>query len=791
MTRLMAKLVLCFMCVLFVGFAIFIQLLEEKINLIPEAPVASVVGVPEGSLTASYLPAYQKTHPRLSGRPEETFNFPIELGEVGPVEPLFAGTNQYPFLCGKNRHTNAQPIVDNVDGIGVPVFESLDAEELKVVGYSKDCLHATEASYLYNKKGTDRFYPIEEADNDIEQVLINGEWVDAIVRVESGTINRFHYIMAVLADPNESIERPTGSRWNKKLIYQFRGGVGIGKRQGKIRPNDVLKRRFEEIKQGYAVVYSSANQTSNHYNLWLAEDTAARVKRQFVSLYGEPLYTVGVGGSGGAIQQYIIAQNNPNILDAAIALYAYPDMVTQTIHVMDCEPLEYYFDVTDGNDPRWQQWENRSLVEGMNADSTAKNRFNQVMAWAGLLQGRMPRFEDGASECIRGWRGLTPLVHNPNFVHFHKSFAEPISSRVKWTHWDDLKHFYGVNQNGYANSTWDNVGVQYGLEALKEGRLTPEDFLHLNTHVGGWKESEDMQQEKLWLLAGSMFPVDLSFWSHHNMHHSGDGGETPAQRTKGNVEAIAGAYRSGHVFIGYADIPILDVRHYLDGELDMHHATASFSARLRLKAGQGYADNQAIWMAHKDFNPQPQAFKSIDEWMTNLKRNPEAGVIANKPMSASDRCFDDTGEVIAAGRTVWDGDWNNRPKGRCMQVYPRYKTSREVAGGPITSDVFKCHLQPVSVAMNSGVYGKVNMQPYLEELQTTFPDGVCNYALGDAGKPSDMLDFSRRLAAKYEKPKQADQLALPTEKRGHSIQGLNISSGNASELYEATRAVIK
>jgi hypothetical protein len=58
-------------------------------------------------------------------------------------------------------------------------------------------------------------------------------------------------------------------------------------------------------------------------------------------LYDVPLYTVGVGGSGGGIQQYIYAQNHPGLIDAAIPQYAYPDMVTQVVHVADCELLEH------------------------------------------------------------------------------------------------------------------------------------------------------------------------------------------------------------------------------------------------------------------------------------------------------------------------------------------------------------------------------------------------------------------------------------------------------------------
>ena len=35
-------------------------------------------------------------------------------------------------------------------------------------------------------------------------------------------------------------------------------------------------------------------------------------------------------------------------------------MVTQTIHVGDCELLEHYMDVTDAANPKWRNWDDRS-----------------------------------------------------------------------------------------------------------------------------------------------------------------------------------------------------------------------------------------------------------------------------------------------------------------------------------------------------------------------------------------------------------------------------------------------
>ena len=123
------------------------------------------------------------------------------------------------------------------------------------------------------------------------------------------------------------------------------------------------------LQLGYAVLYSTGTRTNTHYNLQLGGETAIMVKDRFVSAYAEPEYTVAVGGSGGAIQQYVYGQNHPGLLDGGVPQYSYPDMVTQTIHVGDCELLERWADSKVIANPlsMWGTWVNRSLIEGLNA----------------------------------------------------------------------------------------------------------------------------------------------------------------------------------------------------------------------------------------------------------------------------------------------------------------------------------------------------------------------------------------------------------------------------------------
>jgi hypothetical protein len=730
------------------------------LTALPSTPKASevyVLAVPPVSNTNSFgqYQPYAGEHPRRMQRPHENFKFPIRQGEIGPVKALFGGEIQYPFFCGRDNsrdwvnNNQVQPVPDNQDGIGIPIFAVKNGERItsSIVGYSKDCLFPAHARYYYKRIGDDGFYPLEEADNDIEQLTINGRSTDFVVRLETGTINRFIYAVAVLRGEGESLEQPTGTYWNKKLVYQLNGGVGVGRRQGNFSTRDILRDRYEQIRAGYAVVYSTANQTSNHYNIWLAEDTALRVKRQFIALYGEPIYTVGTGGSGGAIQQYLFAQNSPGLLDAAIPLYSYPDMITQTTHVLDCELLEHYFDVTDAENPDWQIWEKRSWIQGLAADSSADNRFSPLQLGVDILNGNFMQGLRtnlrGSSECVSGWRGLSPLIYNPLFTDKSVDFAPSVAQSVQWSHWDDLRQFYGLDEYGFANTTWDNIGVQYGLDALMQGQISAQAFIELNARVGSWKPPHQMQHEQFWFLNGSIYPARLSLRSEQNMHLTPAPGKRAAPRYSGSLAAMQAAYLSGHVFAGVAEIPMIDVRHYLDSELDMHHSSASLSARARMIRTQGHADNQLIWVTALPHDPQVEAFALIDSWMLNIRARPEAGVVANKPGHAQDQCFNAEGNILSSGDTVWNGGWNNLQPGACMQIYPAFRTSREVAGGGPEADIFKCHRRTIADAFAAGVYNGTNLDIYSAELEQVFPDGVCDYSLGDAALPEKFLELMR------------------------------------------------
>lgn len=634
--------------------------------------------------------------------------------------PMFSGPPQQPFLCSTPGHYGNAELAGPID----------DACSMEPI-----------VSYKY--KSTDGVFVDYDPDaprpaDMATTTTIDDQTVDYVVRWERGTINRFIYSIAVLSpDGGDPTAPPDLSAWNGRLLYHFQGGVGIGHYQGN--PSRSRMLYDQGLSRGYAVAYSTGTKAGEHYNLVVGGETAIMVKDRFVTRYANPDYTVGIGASGGAIQQYVYGQNHPGLIDAAIPVYSYPDMITQTIHVGDCELLERWIDlqVVEGS-TTWADWSNRTLLEGMNASNGFDNDYLAVMP---------PGFPAGSSECINGWRGLSPLALNPSFGTAPGVTPEQ-QARTEWTHFGDAVNVYGVNpDDGFANRTWDNVGVQYGLESLVAGDITLDDFLDLNATVGSWKDEPDMVQEGCpFISAACPDPADLAGlgfrdiwpdlldpWSWRNMALSPDGGATPAPRAQADPGAIEAAVASGLVFRGDLEIPIIDWRNYLERELDMHNSHQSFASRQRLLDHDGDAGNQVIWFTDgnddgDEFDQTGLALEVMDEWMANLERRPQWSVERNRPGRAVDSCFDVGGDLMAAGEDVWAGVLDDSPAGPCTEAFPLYSTSRIVAGGPITGDVFACDRQPVDDAIAAGLYGDVQLDAdTITGLRQIFPTGVCDY----------------------------------------------------------------
>ena len=280
---------------------------EFRVTPDGESLVGLVTGLPEGASTIQASAGGQSAA-------LDVVNYPLQ-------GPIFSGPHQEPFVC--ETETYGLP--------GTP---------------DENCVVPTQVSYRYRtSEGNFQPYdPEAPAPEDLTQTTtVDGETVDFIVRQEAGVINRAIYEIAFLHQPGEPLPDVWTDTpgWNGRLIYTFGGGCAPAYKQG--RSTGGTSRGFAgdvALAGGYAVASSSLNVFGNNCNDVTSAEAMLMVKEHFIESYGEPAYTIGFGGSGGAMQQHLIANNYPGLLDGILPRRSYPDTFSLAPAGMDCALLE-------------------------------------------------------------------------------------------------------------------------------------------------------------------------------------------------------------------------------------------------------------------------------------------------------------------------------------------------------------------------------------------------------------------------------------------------------------------
>jgi hypothetical protein len=254
--------------------------------------------------------------------------------------------------------------------------------------------------------------------------------------------------------------------------------------------------------------------------------------------------------------------------------------------------------------------------------------------------------------------------------------------------------FGTVKDGSRARSTTDNVGVQYGLKALQDEVITPEEFVITNEQAGG-------------------VDADSNF---------------SAERTAGDPEAIAIAYRAGIVSDGkhLAKLPILDLRGF--NEDGIHQNWRSLSLRQRLDDANGGHKNLVLWrhaaalFLPSNLAPPIESMTIMDKWITAIKADTSGGpiekvVIASKPKEAVDFCYLSTDLTLST--KVTDVEKCDADPQLVFHASPR-----QVAGGPVSENILKCQLKPIDVKDYAPA---VLSEDQLKRLAKVFPDGVCDF----------------------------------------------------------------
>jgi hypothetical protein len=500
-----------------------------------------------------------------------------------------------------------------------------------------------------------------------------GATVPYIVRIERGTVNRAMYEIALLHQSGTPVPDPWTATpgWNDRLVYTFGGACGIGHTQatstGGVLNNTLLSR-------GYAVASATFNVFANNCNDVTSAETAMMVKEHFIKTYGVPDFTMGWGASAGTMQQLLIANAYPGVLDGVIGNIGYPDERSTTATGHDCRFIT-------------QAAAEAGLTT---AERVAVTGFPVAFTCVGF------QFFDNVD-----WPATCP-GHIPTAFRYHP-LDNPDGIRCAIA--DFVSNVYGTDPaTGFGRPMIpDTVGVQYGLQTLEDGVVSPEQFVALNEAIGG---------------------LDV------------DGNRT-AHRTSADVAAIEVAYATGRVNQfdgGLRWTPVIETRGYNDLAGDFHDRFRSWTMRERLLKANGNADNHVSITSPPGAAAaatQVQALADMDAWLTTrvelAAAHPDLDEVEltrlSRPHGLADTCITPDGERIVEELTL-------DPAAQCNQLFPYHRNPRVVAGGPTTLDVIKCQLQP----LDRSSYGVVFTDAQWQRLEAVFPDGVCDWSLPGVGQ---------------------------------------------------------
>jgi len=553
-----------------------------------------------------------------------------------------------------------------------------------------------------------------------------GASVPYIVRLERGTMARGIYDLAVLVNPAQpwTATAPQAG-WNKKLYVTFGASTGQPRRQA--RPATAWTASDAQLARGYMTLVHSMLDSSRNSNRVLMTETLMMMKEHITDNHGLIKFTMGAGCSGGSINSNMNASISPGLLDGITTTCTYPDSETTSLEVGDCVGL-----VEAYQKPEWlalmsgltqaQITARKAAING-HPDQTACHAWYNAFGSNGRAGVYFQRL---VGNNITGAIVQQPAATNncelPNSAVYDPANATATASLPRCNAWNWAASIWGtVSGSPAARDTRDNTGVQYGLKALTDGSINAEEFVTLNTIIGG-----------------------------------NDRDSTPrAARSAADPEALDIAYRSGIVASGkqLAKTAIIDMRGWDDsnvnvppgatpGSIPIHHQWYSWAIRDRITAEAGNANNQALWRFARTGLAPPgtmatDAFLAMDQWLTTLKADTSANALDAKvrsarPASTADFCLlptDTTQTVKVTNQATCDADPYLKPS----------LSPRQVAGGPRREDVLKCQLKAlVRADYVAGTFTDAQWT----RLQAAFPGGVCDWSKPGVGQTTAVSPLS-------------------------------------------------
>jgi uncharacterized tannase-like protein DUF6351 len=529
-------------------------------------------------------------------------------------------------------------------------------------------------TYQYKSAITGQFQTYDPAGppSDLATTTTDqGNTVPFVIRTETGYQDRDQYKIAVLYDPSQPWAPWSPQKgWNHKLLITHGASCGIDHQSGSAPSvtSDTVAGGSPTLAlgRGFAVMSTALDNAGHNCNLLTQAESLIMAKERLVENYGEIRYTIGTGCSGGSLTQQQVANAYPGIYQGILPQCSFPDAWSTGQQLVDYHLVRQYVEHPDrwGTGIAWTPAET-AAVEGH------PNHVNSII----LDSLYFTSLGDPTNPCA----GVTD-----------EQRYDPNTNRggVRCTLADYMVNVMGRRaQDGFAGRPLDNVGVQYGLQVLQRGQITPAQFADLNGRIGG---------------------ADI------------DANPTP-ERTPADQPALANAYRSGAIneTNNLNQVAIIDLRGTDQGEF--HDVYRAFAIRARLEREHGTFANQAIWegpiplIGQADFTTQ--GLLAMDRWLSAVEADHRSvpvskKVVENKPADVHDQCTDGAGQVIPNQQV-------------CQLINPIFTTPRMVAGEGIETDVNKCRLKP----LRRSDYLPVQFtDEEWAKIAQAFPTGVCDWS---------------------------------------------------------------
>jgi hypothetical protein len=572
---------------------------------------------------------------------------------------------------------------------GGPVFAGPQVQPWKCQEGARDanCDQAPEFTFLYrstdpSQSGLQPYDPDDPPTDVATTTTDAGVEVPFIVRLETGYQDRDQYKIFTLFQPGRPWTRwKPQEQWNHKVLVTHGGNCGGAYQTGNAPTDDFsgtipttptyTHSYIGALGKGFAVMTSALDNTGHNCNVAREAEALIMLKERVIERYGDIRYTIGTGCSGGSIAQQTIANAYPRaVYDGLVITCAYPDTLTAGAQFADYHLLRAYFENPATLALGWTpaQW---GAVEGR------PDPVNAIAADELLFKAAT----NPVGDCVPAEQAYNPQT-NPGGVRcsildYMINLLGPRPKRV----WSEQEKQAG---RGFGGQPFGNVGIQYGLGALKQGLITTDQFVDLNERIGG-------------------SDVDLN---------------PSPERLAGDDRAVRNAYRSGLINEGNHLTGVAIVDHAGPDPGAAHDYAHTWWIRDRMQRAQGNLDNNVLWFGPEplvgDLNWPTEALGAVDRWLAAVEADHSAKsraekIAADRPTDVTERCDAGVCETTAA---------------------TRYGTPRQVAGGEEFNDIVKCSLKPLRREDEGVAFSDAQW----ERLQKVFPTGVCDWAKPGVGQ---------------------------------------------------------